>query len=808
MLNNLTVKQKLLLMLLLPMLGFLGFGGMMVNENVTLLSSSSQIIKDTEGFVNIGSLVHNIQKERGTTLAFVGSHGEKMADKLPVIRTDSDKAFKILLVEATGDDLKQFTTLKNNLDEVRKKADVFQGSKDEFAAEYTKIIESFLTVISLTTQKITDNKTSQVANSYLSYLNMKERTGRIRARVAAILTNGKTDLPTLLKVSANISAFEVALAQFKNQATPEQIAFYEKTVIGKPVEEVERIKKLVLTSPLDVELGVDVGYWMEVMTARIDMMKIVEDKLAVDLKVQAQTLKNEMLMNLSIISVIVGIIFFFTLLFIRVIVNQLMAQLGGEPAYVANIVRQISNGDLSGKVQLLPNDKKSLLYSITRMREALNNTIISVNITMSEIAQGDLKSRITGDFKGDYNKIKTDMNSSLDTIDATLNEVMRVTNAISNGDLKQQITGEYHGSFRKTKDSVNQTVDALNKLVDEIDSIVYSGADCGDFSVKMTIQDKVGYGKRLAELINKLFETTEHSLTDVLRVAESLAKGDLTQTIEDDYVGAFAAVKVGMNSTVENLKSLIGEIQATSEVIATASNEISAGNNDLSHRTEAQAASLEETAASMEELAATVQTNTENAKHANELAVDASKTAQKGVRVVNNVVSTMVSINESSHRIVDIVSVIDDIAFQTNILALNAAVEAARAGEQGKGFAVVAVEVRNLAQRAANAAGEVKQLISESVERINDGSQQVAQAGKTMEDIVSAIQEVATIISGIASASSEQNAGIDQVHEAVVQMDGVTQQNAALVEQAAAAAESLSEQTRNLANEMAHFKIR
>ena len=387
-----------------------------------------------------------------------------------------------------------------------------------------------------------------------------------------------------------------------------------------------------------------------------------------------------------------------------------------------------------------------------------------------------------------------------------MNDIMRVANALAAGDLTQEITADYQGVFGQTKDAVNHTVEALSKLVEEIDNIVYSGADCGDFSVKMSMNNKVGYGKRLAELINQLFSTTENSLNDVLRVAESLAKGDLTQTITADYVGAFATTKAGMNKTVENLKCLIGEIKDTCEVIANASREISAGNNDLSHRTEEQAASLEETAASMEELATTVQQNAENARHANALAVGASNTAQKGVQVVDNVVSTMVSINESSHRIVDIVSVIDDIAFQTNILALNAAVEAARAGEQGKGFAVVAVEVRNLAQRAANAAGEVKQLIAESVERISGGSQQVVQAGKTMEDIVSSITKVTKIMSEISTASQEQNAGIEQVHAAVVQMDGVTQQNAALVEEAAAAAEALSEQTYNLAKEMAHFK--
>jgi methyl-accepting chemotaxis protein len=209
----------------------------------------------------------------------------------------------------------------------------------------------------------------------------------------------------------------------------------------------------------------------------------------------------------------------------------------------------------------------------------------------------------------------------------------------------------------------------------------------------------------------------------------------------------------------------------------------------------------------MEELSATVKQNSDNAKHANELALGASTTARQGVEVVDNVVKTMVDINEASRKIVDIISVIDSIAFQTNILALNAAVEAARAGEQGRGFAVVATEVRSLAQRAANAAGEIKHLIGDSVEKINDGSKQVEQAGKTMQDIVSSIRNVTNIMNQIAGASTEQNAGIDQVHNAVTELDGVTQQNAALVEEIAAAAESLKEQTSSLAREMVHFKI-
>lgn len=322
----------------------------------------------------------------------------------------------------------------------------------------------------------------------------------------------------------------------------------------------------------------------------------------------------------------------------------------------------------------------------------------------------------------------------------------------------------------------------------------------------MSLAGKVGYGKRLAELINKLFETTEKSLEDVLRVADALAKGDLTKKIDADYVGAFANVKAGINSTVDNLTVLIQELQHTSQIIATAANEISTGNNDLSHRTQEQASSLEETAASMEELSSTVKNNTADAQRASEMVLGASDTAKKGVQVVNNVVLTMNNINESSQKIVDIISAIDDIAFQTNILALNAAVEASRAGEQGKGFAVVAVEVRNLAQRAAKAAGEIKMLIDESVQSISNGSKQVGNAGKTMEDIVEAIQNATTLMNGIVIASREQNAGIEQVHQAVIQMDGMTQQNAALVEQAAAATGSLKDQTKHLKLEMQNFK--
>ena len=254
------------------------------------------------------------------------------------------------------------------------------------------------------------------------------------------------------------------------------------------------------------------------------------------------------------------------------------------------------------------------------------------------------------------------------------------------------------------------------------------------------------------------------------------------------------------------LLAIVGQVQLGTQTIATASSQIAAGNLDLSARTEEQASSLEETASSMEELTATVKQNADNARQANGLAATASEIAKKGGLVVAEVVDTMGAINASSRKIVDIISVIDGIAFQTNILALNAAVEAARAGEQGRGFAVVAAEVRNLAQRSAAAAKEIKTLIGDSVEKADTGAKLVHQAGVTMDGIVESVRRVTDIMGEISMASQEQTAGIEQINQAIAQMDEVTQQNAALVEQAAAAAESLQDQAATLAQVVSVFK--
>jgi methyl-accepting chemotaxis protein len=297
------------------------------------------------------------------------------------------------------------------------------------------------------------------------------------------------------------------------------------------------------------------------------------------------------------------------------------------------------------------------------------------------------------------------------------------------------------------------------------------------------------------------------ALEHAMAASQLIASGDLTGTIEVHSEDESGALLKSLSEMKEALAGIVGEVRSGADSIATATEQIAAGNADLSQRTEEQASALEQTASSMEELTSTVKQNADNAQQANQLAINASSVAVKGGEVIHRVVQTMESISTSSRKISDIIGVIDGIAFQTNILALNAAVEAARAGEQGRGFAVVAAEVRSLAQRSAAAAKEIKGLIEDSVDKVQDGSKLVEEAGQTTREIVTSIKRVTDIMAEISAASVEQSSGIEQVNIAITQMDDVTQQNAALVEEAAAAAESLEEQAMQLVQVVTRFKI-
>jgi methyl-accepting chemotaxis protein len=355
---------------------------------------------------------------------------------------------------------------------------------------------------------------------------------------------------------------------------------------------------------------------------------------------------------------------------------------------------------------------------------------------------------------------------------------------------------------------------ALTKMVGHADALAKASAESAAATYASSrlwmvvlalagILVSLGLGTVVARLLSRQLGGEPAYAADVVG---RIASGDLTTSI-DTRRSIGGSLLSSIHEMQSQLIEVVGRIKVSTDTISTASSEIASGNQDLSSRTEEQASSLEQTAASMEELTSTVKQNADNARQANQLAASASEVAVRGGTVVSQVVDTMGSINTSSKKIVDIIGVIDGIAFQTNILALNAAVEAARAGEQGRGFAVVASEVRSLAQRSAAAAKEIKGLIDDSVSKVAAGSQQVAEAGKTMDEIVASVRRVTDIMGEISSASHEQTQGIEQINQAITQMDQVTQQNAALVEEAAAAAASLQEQAGSLVQAVSIFRI-
>ncbi|WP_367849455.1 methyl-accepting chemotaxis protein [Rhodoferax sp. WC2427] len=357
---------------------------------------------------------------------------------------------------------------------------------------------------------------------------------------------------------------------------------------------------------------------------------------------------------------------------------------------------------------------------------------------------------------------------------------------------------------RRYQAALAEFTELQEKLMDTASASVESTLGTAEATVLGLVSFALLFAAVVGTWITRI---TTRPLAKAVEVARAVAAGDLTQTIDSRGTNETAQLFQALSDMQTQLAGIVQNVRQNADGVVTASAEIAQGNNDLSGRTEQQASALEETAASMEELSSTVKHNADNARQAKQLATSASTVAARGGQVVHQVVDTMKGINDSSKKIADIISVIDGIAFQTNILALNAAVEAARAGEQGRGFAVVASEVRNLAQRSAGAAKEIKGLIDASVTQVDQGTALVATAGSTMAEVVESIQRVSDIIAEVSAASTEQSAGVAQVGEAIIQMDQVTQQNAALVEESAAAANSLSHQAAELLQSVSVFKL-
>ncbi|ACT47381.1 methyl-accepting chemotaxis protein [Methylotenera mobilis] len=515
------------------------------------------------------------------------------------------------------------------------------------------------------------------------------------------------------------------------------------------------------------------------------------------------------------------------------------------------VVQAFGEGNFDAPLEKFPGKKASINQRIEQVRSSIKHFIIDMNNMAKEHDAGNVDLLINvASYKGAYAELADGVNNMVQGHIDVSNKSINVVKGFGDGNFDIPLV-KFPGKKALINEAIENTRSNIKAFIADINEMAKQH-DLGDIDVKIDEKKYQGVYADMADGVNQMVAGHLNVTRKALGVVSRFGEGDFDVPLEKfpgkkifvndaieavrknlkalnsdahmlsaaaaegritvradaaQHLGDFRKIIEGVNNTLELIVAPIVTVKSSVETINTAAKEIAQGNVDLSQRTEEQAASLEETASSMEELASTVKHNAENAKQANQMAMTASTVAAKGGDVMEQVVSTMTMINQSSQKIEAIISVIDGIAFQTNILALNAAVEAARAGEQGRGFAVVAGEVRNLAQRSASAAKEIKELISDSVEKTSEGTKLVENAGNTMKEVVTSVKKLTDIMAEISAASSEQSAGIDQVNIALTQMDQVTQQNAALVEQAAAAAESLMEQSEEMNRVVSVFKL-
>jgi len=489
--------------------------------------------------------------------------------------------------------------------------------------------------------------------------------------------------------------------------------------------------------------------------------------------------------------------------------------------------RRIAEGEWDAEIEVgIGDESVMLLAEIKQMRDMLYKHIVddieakkraaeAEELVLQEEVNRVVNAALAGDFsksidasnmKGFMASLANGINELIQVTNDGLNQVSSVLSSISNGDLSKRIKKDMPGTFGELKNYCNGTVDSLHRVIGELGKVV-NAAGQGQFDQRANTNGMQGYQMELANGINEIAEISGSGLREVGIVLTKIADGDLTNTIDNKLEGDFQTLADDINSVVNNLQNMVKQIINSSAQVSTNATEIAKGNAELSRRTEVQASSLQETASSMEEMTSTVRNSRQNANQAQKLSVEARDRAREGGDVVTSAINAMHDINVASKKIADIISVIDEIAFQTTLLALNAAVEAARAGEQGRGFGVVANEVQNLAQRSAAAAKEIKELITDSVKKVSDGSKLVNKSGETLAKINDSVQKVSTMMEEIAEAATEQSAGIEQVNVAITQMDEMTQQNASLVEQATAAAEAMSDQANEMNRQMEFFTV-
>lgn len=521
---------------------------------------------------------------------------------------------------------------------------------------------------------------------------------------------------------------------------------------------------------------------------------------AVDLQAQASDTKNMVFWLTVLGGLLAGIM---GISVSSLIVRGLHKELGGEPKEVQQISQQIAQGHLSHQ-STTSAPAGSVLASVQQLQQTVMQLIGESNLVVSALAKGDFQQRVTGNYAGDFSLLKNGINDSANNITQVMQQLSQMMQALGSGNFGANIQVSGEGQYRVILQQAQNTTASLNAIISDINQIMQK-MNSGYFDVRVSVEAQ-GDLLTLKSTINDSMDRLFLAMQAITQVVFYMSEGDLTRECSGSFEGQLLKTKDALNASIYRLREVVAQSVNASSLVNQTADQVSRGSADLSARVQQQSAALEETGATMNEMASAVQANTANANRVAELADQVQHQAGAGVGVMQDTISAMQAIRESSSKIADIVTLIDGIAFQTNLLALNAAVEAARAGEHGRGFAVVAGEVRALAQKSADAAKDIKTLITDSVQRVQTGTQLAEKSGEMLNGVSDSILQVTQMIREIASASNEQSLGIHQVHQAMTDIDLITQENASLVHDTSSAASSLSKEAHALNQSMSFFK--
>ena len=850
--ERMPIQKKLAIMVLVPVFGLLFFLQLEIRREVSVRNESGVLLYIAETSVAISALVHELQKERGMSAGFLGSKGAKFADKLP----DQHK-----LTDSRIDELRQFLSeansklsgsevgrefirsLRASVDGLERVPSMRKGilgltvSTSDGIGFYTSLNANFLNLANFIARHSSTGQLAGVGAAYVAFLQAKERAGIERAVLANVFARDQFTPALYRRFEALVTVQDTYLSVFRSLASDENVALLDSALSGADIDEAQKLRQIARDKADTGGFNVDSAYWFSMQTKKINKLKEIDDQLAIDIKNVAGQLLGKATTMLIMHIVIAVMTLLVVLAMSTVIVRGILRTLGADPMELDRVLKAIAADNLDvdlkqskpstgvmASAQIMQNNLKQrikadreALQVNSRIKRALDtvegnvmisdteHNIIYINDSMQpffEVVQTELQRSIPqfnarsiiGKPVSMFFDGASGSSNSIDSIIAVEHKQLVF------GDLTFDVilspvfsdASTRIGTVLEWTDRTRE-LNAQKNVQDVIDA-----ACAGDLSGRIDAGNMTGFFSTLSGGVNQMLGAIEKLINDMSRVMSAVAKGNLGEYIDSEYQGSFQNLKNDTNATVAQLTRVINQLQATSRLVKTGAGEITHGNAILNQRAEEQASSLQETSASMTEMTKTVKQNAENAKNANNLALNAREQAEEGGSVVNRAVKAMLDIDSSSKEISDIIGVIDEIAFQTNLLALNASVEAARAGEHGRGFAVVASEVRNLAGRSANAANEIKDIIQDSSVKVADGSRLVNESGEMLQEIVNCVNRVTKIVGEISEASQDQSVGIDQVNGAVTMMEELTQQNAALVEEATAASESLGKQATEL----------